>query len=119
MALAKLLMAVTFPFTFTSPIWLIIAIVCSLAIALTTIIRRPNLPASTYALTAAGLVLLLLAAGGMQLLLPDPRQVVVMVDLSPSTRTAQYRYAESLQKRIAELLGQTPYRIIYFAEDQR
>src|SRR6266508_915381 len=50
---------------------------------------------------------------------PEPREIAVMVDLSPSTRTAQYRDAKFLQQRIRTLLGQNPYRVVYFSDEAR
>jgi hypothetical protein len=42
--------------------------------------------------------------------------VTVMVDLSASTRSAIYRDRAALDKRLDELLGRHPYRLIYFAD---
>lgn len=62
-----------------------------------------------------GALLLIIAAVGPTLSLPRKPDVLVMVDLSPSTRVATYRDTDSLQRRIQQLLGQTNYRIITFA----
>jgi len=47
-----------------------------------------------------------------------PREGVanVLVDLSPSTRTADYRQRQQLDARIAELLGNAKYRLSFFAD---
>lgn len=79
-------------------------------------VRRTRLPRLTRWLLAAGAVALALAAGSPQWPRPVATGVVVMVDLSPSTRTAEYRHRAALQKRIAALLGATPHRIVYFAD---
>ncbi len=56
-----------------------------------------------------------LAAGGPVWAWPSPDFVAVMVDLSPSTRTADFRARSRLQARIKTLLGETPYRVYGFA----
>ena len=42
-----------------------------------------------------------------------------MVDLSPSTRGAEFRKPEYLRQRLAELIGDAPYRLIAFAAENR
>jgi len=107
------------PFTFLSHI----ALAASATLALITIIiaaiRRPDMPRSSQILIALGLVLFTLGAGQLAYLESDPREVIVMVDLSPSTRSAQYRDAKVLQQRISTLLHKTPHRIVYFSDDNR
>ena len=61
-------------------------------------------------------VLFALAAGGLRASIATRQRVQVMVDLSPSTRGAAWRQPGYLQRRIRQLLGDTPYRIIAFAE---
>jgi hypothetical protein len=43
--------------------------------------------------------------------------IIVMLDLSPSTRGASYRDSAALNQRIAQLLPRTPYRIETFGEN--
>ena len=50
---------------------------------------------------------------------PAVQEVVVMVDLSASTRTAEFRHRDWLEKRIAQLLGATLHRVVYFAGENR
>ncbi len=75
---------------------------------------KPALPAGGLILT--GLVLLSLAAGKLTWKAADKGQVVVMVDLSPSTRTAQYRNSQTLHTRINRLLGDNQHRLVFFAQ---
>ena len=107
------------PFVFLSIPGLIISGVLVLIIIAVATLRRPDMRRSSQILILLGLVLLALAAGGLAYLQTDPREIVVMVDLSPSTRTAQYRDAKFLQQRIRTLLGQNPYRILYFSDEIR
>jgi hypothetical protein len=77
--------------------------------------RRPSVPLATKLLGLMGMLLLAAAAGTPVLERDRVEPVVVMVDLSPSTRGARYRDAESLRGRIRGLLGDAPYRTFYFA----
>lgn len=97
--------------------WVVIAL-SALAVAI-ALIRRPSAPALTLALFAAGLVALSLAAANPVWRRPSAQQVTVMVDLSPSTRTAQYRDRAGLERRIHELLRDVQYRVEYFADGTR
>ena len=106
------------PFSFDSPAALWTGVAIAAAAGLVTLYRRPALPGLTKALGAISLVLMALAAGG-----PAWRgrgdvreEVVVMVDLSPSTRTATYRDPAVLSQRVRQLLGNTPHRVAYFAD---
>jgi hypothetical protein len=81
-----------------------------------TYFRRPELPRVTLAACGAGALLLALAAGAMQFNREVIESVAVMVDLSPSTRTAEFRDPAALDRRIHELLRDVPYRITYFAQ---
>ncbi len=107
------------PFTFSSPTSLWVAVAAVALIVLITAIRRPALPRSTYLLATLGLFLLALAAGGLMWLRPVAQEVVVMVDLSPSTRTADYRHRDALISHINRYLVNTPHRVVYFAADNR
>ncbi|MDB5356701.1 MAG: hypothetical protein JWN24_3154 [Phycisphaerales bacterium] len=89
-----------------------------LAVAvLILLVRRPRLPRTTLWLVGAGTLFLCLAAGGVIWQRPTAGEVAVMVDLSPSTRTAGYRSRAALESRIAALLGKTPHRVYYFAQN--
>ena len=91
----------------------------TLLAACIAILRRPALPRLTHGLIAAGLLLLSLAAGGMSWRRARTGEVLVMLDVSASTRTATYRDRSILQHRLDELLGNTPRRLMIFAEDNR
>ncbi|HSU68220.1 MAG TPA: hypothetical protein VLJ39_15180 [Tepidisphaeraceae bacterium] len=78
-------------------------------------LRRPPLPRLSYAAATAGLLLLVLASAGVAWNRASPQEVAVMVDLSPSTRTADYRDRLTLERRIRELLRDTPYHLKFFA----
>src|SRR6266480_1445644 len=112
-------MLASVPFIFLSYIALAASATLALIAIIIAAIRRPDMPRSSQILIALGLVLLTLGAGQLAYLQPDPREVVVMVDLSPSTRTAQYRDPKFLQQRIDTLLKATPHRIVYFSGDNR
>src|SRR5438045_1122371 len=109
-------MLAALPFIFLSHIALAIAAILALLAMIIAFIRRPDMPRSSQILIAIGLLLLCLGAGQLAYLQADPRQVLVMVDLSPSTRTARYRDPKFLQQRIATLLNQTPHRIVNFGD---
>src|SRR5665213_855513 len=108
-------MSESFPLTFSSPIWMTLALVVGAAAIIVVWRRRLALPSGGLWLCGLGMALLCLAAGTPMLQRPSPGQAAVMVDLSPSTRTADYRTRARLQTRIHALLGKTPYRIYYFA----
>lgn len=94
------------------------AFACAIAIlsAIIAIVRRPAIHLLTSTLCAISLVLFVLAAGGLTWHRPASTDVAVMVDLSASTRGADYRNRDLLDKRIRELLGSTPYHILYFSD---
>jgi hypothetical protein len=95
---------------------LAVALAAGLAAALVAWRRRLRLPSASMVAIAAGMLALALAAGGLQWDRPRAGEVAVMVDLSASTRGARYRDPAALDRRIAQLLGSTPYRLIFFAE---
>ncbi|HEY8751913.1 MAG TPA: vWA domain-containing protein [Tepidisphaeraceae bacterium] len=92
------------------------ALALLLAIGLAFWFRRPGLTVSTTVLGGLGLALLAVAAGLPSWNRPTPGSVGVMVDLSPSTRTATYRDRALLDRRVHQLLGDLPYRISYFSD---
>ena len=103
------------PITFESPFALGTALALVLVTVAVAVYRRPALPATTLALATLALLALALAAGS-PVWRGAPAAVEVMVDLSPSTRPGTYRDPVKLRERIAQLLGDTPYRISYFAD---
>ena len=97
--------------------WLGLGLVAAaIAIALS---RRPSAPRMTLILGAVAMILLALAAGGLTSNRRSAQPVVVMVDLSASTRTADYRDRVNLDRRIRQLLGDLPYRVEYFSDGTR
>lgn len=103
------------PLTFMSPMWLWPAAALLGVAVVAAVLRRVAMPLSSRLLGLFGLLLLCLAAGGMAWRLPAAREVAVMVDLSPSTRSADYRDRKTLETRVKQLVGRAPYRIWYFA----
>lgn len=81
--------------------------------------RRIRLPRRSIALGLAGLVLLCLGAGGLVLGWHGRANLVVMVDVSPSTRGAWYRDIQHLRQRMDQLLGDVPRRILWFSDHNR
>ena len=107
------------PLRFESLPMLLTALSLALAIAIIAGIRRIAMPRLSHGMIGAGLILLSLAAGGAQWRRARTGDVVVMVDLSPSTRTAAYRSRATLERRISLLLGNAPRRIVYFSDEVR
>src|SRR5438309_12101262 len=105
------------PVIFESPTIAIAGLALVVVTVLVTLIRRPALPRLTLAMVGVGLVLLALAAGGMTWRRARQGEVLVMVDVSPSTRTATYRERPALERRIRQLVGDAPWRLIRFAEN--
>ena len=108
-------MPLAIPLTFAAPaaFWTAAAVFAA-AVAI-AIVRRPAAPATALALFGLGGLLLVIAAGGPAWRQPTADPVVVMVDLSPSTRTARYRNPPALSARVRELLGDVPHRVVSFA----
>lgn len=103
------------PIIFESATVLAVGVALALLAVTVAVWRRPALPVLSQVLATIGLVLLALAAGGPAWHRPATGDVVVMVDLSPSTRTAQFRKPARWAERVGQLLRDTPYRIVYFA----
>ena len=78
--------------------------------------RRVDLPRFSLAMLAAGLVCWSLAAGGAVWRRSQPGKVMVMVDVSASTRGAAYRKRAELERRIRELIGDLRFEIVRFAD---
>jgi len=81
--------------------------------------RRIDVPAVSAWLMSGGIVLLALAAAGPVWHRPRPGTIAVMVDLSPSTRGAKFRNPDFLRQRLAQLIGDVPFRLIAFAAENR
>lgn len=94
-----------------------VALIATGAAALAIFIRRPALPRGAIGFGAMGAAALCAAAGSPLWQRPSPGEVAVMVDLSPSTRTADFRNRAQLMLRIASLLGTAPHRVYFFASD--
>src|SRR4051794_34512762 len=107
------------PVTFASPATLYASLALVALAAAVVVLRRPAMPGPTKAFASVGLALLALAAGEMLWRQPVAREVAVMVDLSPSTRSADYRNREALDRRVRQLLGDTPHHFYYFADGVR
>ena len=102
------------PVTFDSMIALLVAVGLAIGGIAVAAFKRSALPPLSRALGAAGMLLLAVAAGGPQWRGRGGGEIVVMVDVSPSTRTAHYRDAELLRARVRQLIGGAPYRMEYF-----
>lgn len=94
------------------------AIACALGVAAAVLVwrRRPAVDAVTLLCAGIGLLGLALGAGELAWKRRASAEVVVMVDLSASTRGAGYRDRAQLEQRARELLGETPYRMVFFSD---
>src|SRR5688572_8372258 len=106
----------SFPFQFDAPLSGVLAAIVTAVTVVLAIWRRPALPASALACAGVGAVLLTLAAAGTTWQRPQAEPVAVLVDLSPSTRTAGYRDPAALRRRVEELIGNRPYELRPFAD---
>lgn len=79
--------------------------------------RRILVPIGAVTPLILGAFLLTLAGGGVSIHLPQSRQVVVMIDDSPSTRGAGYHDGGVLTKRIGELVGSARFRVEHFDQE--
>jgi hypothetical protein len=104
---------------FSSPICGILAILAAIAVIAIAIYRKLNFPRPIAILFASGL--LVLAAAALSPIWNHPKRgvIAVMVDLSPSTRGAQFRNADDFRKRLSELIGTSPHQLFSFATDNR
>lgn len=100
-----------------SPTLLIIAAALAAGTVIVAVIRRIRMPRGAGLCMTIGMTLLALAAGGMSIRRPDPRKALVLVDLSPSTRTAAYRDEAARNARIRQLMGDAPFTVETF-DDQ-
>jgi hypothetical protein len=81
--------------------------------------RRIGLSAVSASLLSVGAILLAVAAAGPLWNHSKAGTIAVMVDLSPSTRGANFRDAKFVRERIAELIGDAPHQLIAFAAGNR
>lgn len=93
---------------------MLIGLGLALATAAVVLWRRPAAPKASLLLAGAGLLLLVLAAGAPTWRRPLQQPIEVLVDLSPSTRTASYRQRAFLERRIHQLVGHSRYHVSYF-----
>jgi hypothetical protein len=109
-------MLVPAPFNLSSPLAFIIACAIALIIAAVAPARAITLPRLPLALMTLGLASLCLAIAGVTWRRAQIGTVAVVVDLSPSTRSAGYRDRTALLTRINQLLGKTPYTVYQMAD---
>ncbi len=79
--------------------------------------RTARLPGLSIATFLIALLLLTLAAGDPLWHRPDRGPIVVLADVSPSTRTANYLDPVHRQLRLRQLLGTQPYKLVTFSSD--
>ena len=79
-------------------------------------VKRKTLAWPSVCLIAGALIALALAAGGLRWSVPRSGIVMVLVDDSPSTRTAGYHDPAVLMARVRELLGKQEYRVEHFGK---
>jgi VWA domain-containing protein len=99
-----------------------IGIAClALAIADIAIARWRRIDPSGVSawLMCVGTILLAVAAAGPVWIHPKPGNIAIMVDLSPSTRGANFRKPEFVRERVAELIDNARYELIGFSADNR
>jgi hypothetical protein len=77
--------------------------------------RFIDMPKCSLLLLSVGALLLALAAGRPVLRIALSQPVTVLVDVSPSTRGADFRNFDLLRKRLDELLHGTTYKVLSFA----
>jgi hypothetical protein len=87
-----------------------------LILATGVIARRAALPPVSRWLGLVAALMLAIAAGSPLWRHPRAGTATVLVDLSPSTRTADFRTRQYLELRLAELLGGTKFRLKFFAD---
>ena len=104
-----------FSFSLTAPIVVAVALAALIVVCAIVARRRIDLPVSSRILGVLGLAVWCLALGAVTWRRPLPGRAAVMVDLSASTRTAQYRNRAQLEMRVKELLGGVDSGFYYFA----
>lgn len=107
------------PLRFDSPLLLTIALLVVASTVVATIVRRIDVTPSALWLAGFGVLLLAVACGSPRWSARGRGEIAVMVDLSPSTRGAAYRDRATLERRVRELVGGAPHRLIAFGEANR
>jgi len=98
--------------------WLALIALLVVAMVVGPRLRRRRLSV-VQLLLLVGALGLILSLAGPTLDHAAPGRVVVMVDLSPSTRSATFRDRPALFARIGQLLGSTTFDVYAFASDAR
>ena len=83
------------------------------------VVRRVALPRATMILMTLALACVCLAAGGLTWQRRAGGHVAVVVDVSPSMRSAAYQDRAKLAARVDQLLGRTPYTLYELADGVR
>lgn len=109
-------MLTAFPLHFASPTILVLALISACVVLGIGRQRRIAIPRLAIVLFAIGLFCVAFACGEPTWRRPMAREIPVYVDLSPSTRSADYRNRKQLDQRIHELLGNRPFRLHFFAD---
>src|SRR5438067_8833412 len=109
-------MLANLPLTLDSPALLAAGIGLSAAATIIARLRHTRTSPLGSAAFLIAMILLSLSAAGIGWRHQSVKELLVLIDVSPSTRVAEYRDREALHKRISQLAGQTPYRLEYFAD---
>ena len=106
-------------FSFSSPIFGAAAFSLALAAVAIALFRQISLPKISKILFSLGLLFLATAAARPIWHHTKHGSIAVMVDLSPSTRSAKFRNPADLQQRLSELIGSTRHQLIAFASQNK
>jgi hypothetical protein len=104
------------PLVFASPESLYFAFSMVCGVIAVARFRRVAIHHKAQICIATGAMLLAIAAGQPIFNRPAHGSVVVMVDLSPSTRGATFRDQSALRLRIHQLLGDLQYQLLAFSD---
>jgi hypothetical protein len=104
---------------FSAPISLGISLAMVVAIVAIAVARRIAVGSVAGFCLSLGIVLLAISAGQPLFNRMDRPSIVVMVDLSPSTRGATYRDRAALDLRLHQLLGNQPCQLLAFADQNQ
>ncbi|HEX8521300.1 MAG TPA: vWA domain-containing protein [Tepidisphaeraceae bacterium] len=102
--------------TIQAPVMLSIAMIAAASFAAVLLYRRVAVRLASVVLLMLGAFVLAAAAGGLSLVRQRPARLVVMVDLSGSTRGAAYRDEAALRRRVGQLIPGARYEIRSFGE---
>lgn len=106
------------PITFERPLLLAFAAGLTLLAIVIAAVRRAAIPRSAAILFALGLLALAFAAGGIGWRHRDTRPIAVVLDLTPSTRTATFRDPAQRAARIEQLLAGASHTLIELGSDR-